>query len=143
MPRPRLPALAALAAMVIAVSASAAPADIFRTLTPETRDLSAYRWNARPVVIFALSPEDPDYTQAMAGLQQAEAGLAERDVVVLTDTDPGAKGLYRARIAPEGFTMLLIGKDGRIKLQSRTVLSVDQLFASIDRMPMRLREMAN
>ncbi|WP_083840563.1 DUF4174 domain-containing protein [Salipiger aestuarii] len=38
--------------------------------------------------------------------------------------------------------MVLIGKDGGIELEERDVLTPQNLFAVIDRMPMRHREIA-
>lgn len=133
--------LPALALMMVASAVQATTGTLFRDLDPDTADLSAHQWADRPVVIFAPSPEDPKLKQALAALRLAEPGLDDRDVVVLTDTNPGAEGALRGQIKPEGFTMLLIGKDGGIKLQSQDVLSPDQLFAAIDRMPMRQREL--
>ena len=63
--------------------------------------------------------------------------------MVLTDTAPHEKGRLRAALAVDGFEVLLVGKDGGVKLRQETPLSVDDLFATIDAMPMRQREMAN
>ena len=40
-----------------------------------------------------------------------------------------------------GSQVLLIGKDGGVKLRSTEPVSTDELFALIDSMPMRRREM--
>ena len=62
MPRYAIPALALLMA---ASTAQATTDTLFRVLEPDTTDLSEYRWNHRPVVIFAPSPDDQQLKQAM------------------------------------------------------------------------------
>jgi hypothetical protein len=50
--------------------------------------------------------------------------------------------LYKKYIADtSGFIVLLIGKDGSVKHRTNKLLPVDELFAIIDVMPMRKREM--
>ena len=51
-------------------------------------------YHKRPVVVFADSPEDPAYLQQMALLARDKGELAERDVVVITDTDPAARSVW-------------------------------------------------
>ncbi len=77
----------------------------------------------------------------MAKLAASEPDLRERDIVVLSDTAPDEKGALRQRLAPQSFLMLLVGKDGGIKLRSDSVIPVDTLRRTIDAMPMRQREM--
>lgn len=110
-------------------------------LPPTTRDLDAYQWSHRPVLIFAPSRENSAYQQQLAALRVAQDGLAERDIVVLTDTDPGAAGMLREGLGIKGFVVLLVGKDGGVKLRRGTPLGVDEIFAAIDAMPMRQQEM--
>jgi hypothetical protein len=130
-------------ALGLAGSAAAADNALFLRLSPDHEDLEAYRWSARPVLVFAPDSDDARYTEQIALLRAAEAGLAERDIVVLTDTAPDEKGRLRAALAVDGFEVLLVGKDGGVKLRQETPLSVDDLFATIDAMPMRQREMAD
>ena len=112
-----------------------------QALAPDMATLERYRWQARPVLIFAPSPEDPSYRAATAQLTALRDGLAERDIVVLVDTDPDAGGALRNRLGAEGFEMLLVGKDGGVKMRAGEVIAPETLFATIDRMPMRQREM--
>lgn len=103
--------------------------------------LDSYQWTNRPVVIFADSPRDPRFVEQMADFARRTADLEERDVVLLTDTDPVAKGPLRQELRPRGFQLILIGKDGEIKLRTPHPIEVDALNRHIDRMPMRKREM--
>ena len=98
-------------------------------------------WTSRPVVVFADSARDPRFVEQMADLASREDDLAERDVVILSDTDPAARGPLRKRLRPRGFNLVLIGKDGQIKLRTPHPIEVDALNRHIDRMPMRRREM--
>ncbi|ETX13855.1 hypothetical protein OCH239_06580 [Roseivivax halodurans JCM 10272] len=111
---------------------------IFRDATGA--NLDAYRWNARPVLVFAPAPGHADYDRQMDILRNAEGGLAERDIVVLGDTARATTAL-RKSFAPENFLVVLIGKDGGVKLSRTEPISADMLFDTIDAMPMRRREM--
>jgi hypothetical protein len=73
-------------------------------------------------------------------LQKAEPGVKERDIKITVADREDA--LYKKYIADtSGFTVLLIGKDGSEKHRTNKLLTVDELFAIIDAMPMRKREM--
>lgn len=106
----------------------------------EERSLQSYLWEARPVVIFADSPKDPRFISQMEEFRQREAAIAERDIVLFTDTEPQAGGPLRKALRPRGFMMVLIGKDGEIKLRTPHPMDVDALTRLIDRMPLRQRE---
>lgn len=135
-------ALACGAAMSALTLSQAQAADrVGEALAPDMATLERYRWQARPVLIFAPSPEDPSYRAATAQLAALRDGLAERDIVVLVDTDPDAGGALRDRLGAEGFEMLLVGKDGGVKMRAGEVIAPETLFTTIDRMPMRQREM--
>lgn len=125
-----------LAAAVLAAGpATAEP--LFSDLPPQTRDLDVYAWAARPVLLFAPSPEDAAYLEQMRRFRAIEAELKERDVVVLSDTVPDAAGALREEFRPDGFLMVLVGKDGGNKLQREAPIRAEDLLSTIDAMPMR------
>jgi len=103
-------------------------------------DLDSFRWTARPVIVFADSPEDPAFQRQIKLLMDREAELRERDIIVLTDTDPDAGTDIRLKLRPRGFMMALIGKDGGVKLRKPLPWSVRDLTRVIDKMPMRQQE---
>ena len=113
---------------------------IFVEVTKET-DLSSYRWTHRPIVVFANSPEDVNYTRQIKMLKSELNQLVVRDVVVLTDTNPSEVSPLRELLRPRGFTLLLIGKDGQVKLRKPFPWSVRELSRAIDKMPMRRQEL--
>ncbi|MBS8226716.1 DUF4174 domain-containing protein [Vannielia litorea] len=127
--------------MAVGLGGGAGAQELVQSLASEANALKVYRWQNRPVLLFADNPEDAQYRIAVEALRGAFDGLAERDIVVLTDTDPASPSALRTRLAPMGFAMYLVGKDGGIKLRSDTPIRVETLFETIDSMPMRQREM--
>ncbi|MEM8751525.1 MAG: DUF4174 domain-containing protein [Pseudomonadota bacterium] len=107
----------------------------------EDDPLDAFLWEARPIVVFADSARDPRFVEQMLEFERRAADMEERDVVILTDTDPDAAGPLRKRLRPRGFQIVLIGKDGEIKLRRPHPMEAEALSRQIDRMPIRRREM--
>ncbi|MEH6653321.1 DUF4174 domain-containing protein [Loktanella salsilacus] len=104
-------------------------------------DLDAFKWIARPVLVFADSPNDPQFVQQIELLAARAEELALRDVVVIFDTDPAGRSDTRLRLRPRGFMLALMGKDGAIKARKPSPWDVRELSRSIDKMPMRQQEM--
>lgn len=113
---------------------------IFVEVTKDT-DLSSYQWTHRPIVVFANSPEDVNYTRQIKMLESGLNQLLVRDVVVLTDTNPSEVSPLRELLRPRGFALLIIGKDGQVKLRKPFPWSVRELSRAIDKMPMRRQEL--
>ncbi|EDZ41164.1 conserved hypothetical protein [Rhodobacteraceae bacterium HTCC2083] len=106
----------------------------------DTDNLNDFLWQSRPVVVFADSENDPRFEQQMALLEAQADALAERDIVVLTDTDASLKSPLRNTLRPRGFMIALIGKDGGVKLRKASPWDVRELTRVVDKMPMRQRE---
>jgi hypothetical protein len=137
--------LAALAATPVAAQeAEAAQAEaeeeqsIIRDGTDVTLD--EFLWTARPVIVFADSPADPRFVQQMEAIRARESALAERDVVVLTDTDPSARSDLRRELRPRGFMLAIIGKDGTLIVRKPLPWDVREITRSIDKQPLRQQE---
>ncbi|GAB5433313.1 DUF4174 domain-containing protein [Tritonibacter mobilis] len=130
------------------LSEDAAPADLsaeeaapaFEIRDGYDVDIAEYQWTHRPVVVFADSPADPRYQEQIDELLQDIPALMTRDVVVFVDTDPKARSALRKKLRPRGFMLVLIGKDGGVKLRKPLPWSVRELSRTIDKMPMRQRE---
>ncbi len=103
-------------------------------------DLNTFLWTKRPIVVFADTPADPRFQQQVEMLAEGEELLRERDVVVLTDTDPSARSPARMQLRPRGFTMVFVDKDGVVKLRKPTPWSAREISRSIDKTPLRERE---
>ncbi|MEM9434854.1 MAG: DUF4174 domain-containing protein [Pseudomonadota bacterium] len=104
-------------------------------------DLKDFMWEKRPIVVFADADADPRYREQMELLTARLDALAERDVIVLTDTDPEAEAAIRTQLRPRGFMLVLIGKDGGVKLRKPAPWDVRELSRVIDKMPMRQQEL--
>ncbi|GAA6190618.1 DUF4174 domain-containing protein [Phaeobacter sp. NW0010-22] len=123
----------------LATDATQTPEPAFVQSAGES-DLSEFLWINRPVVVFADTPADPRFQQQIDLLTQGEPMMRDRDVVVLTDTDPAAKSPLRQKLRPRGFQLVLIGKDGGVKLRKPFPWNVRELSRSIDKFPLRERE---
>ena len=103
-------------------------------------DLEEFKWVARPLVVFAEAPQMPAFQSQMELLTDRLDELAIRDVVIVTDTDPAEKSDLRRKLRPRGFMLVLIGKDGGVKLRKPFPWDVRELSRQIDKMPIRQQE---
>ncbi|MEL6521406.1 MAG: DUF4174 domain-containing protein [Pseudomonadota bacterium] len=103
-------------------------------------DLVEFQWTNRPIVVFADTPRDPAFVQQMQLLQNRSSELIDRDVVVITDTERSEPSDLRKKLRPRGFMLVLIGKDGGVKLRKPFPWDVREISRTIDKMPMRRQE---
>lgn len=138
------------AAMVVQSDANAGPKDqpatettAFAPVDAAGVDLKDYLWTARPVIVFADSPADPQFREQMAMLEQGWPDLRVRDVVVIRDTNPDRATMssVRRELRPRGFSMIWIDKDGNVRLRKPVVWSARELVHAIDKSPIRMQEM--
>ncbi len=95
------------------------------------------------LVVVVAQPYDPRALRQRAMLDSDPAALRERDVVVQTITPETAR---RARpelgvAADASFAVLLVGRDGGVKLRRDAPVASSVIIALIDTMPMRRAEM--
>ncbi|WP_404817685.1 DUF4174 domain-containing protein [Salipiger thiooxidans] len=102
--------------------------------------LDDFRWISRPLVVFADNPADPRFVQQMELINARLEALEDRDVVVITDTDPSARSPIRQELRPRGFMFTLISKDGTILLRKPAPWDVREISRSIDKLPLRKQE---
>ncbi len=95
----------------------------------------------RPVVVFADSPNDPNFVRQMELIGADLTLLADRDVVLIIDTDPAAKSDIRQKLRPHGFSLVLMDKDGRATLRKPLPWDLREITNAIDRFPLRRQEM--
>jgi hypothetical protein len=117
----------------VPVAAAASEAEV----QPALKELL---WVARPLVVFADSPQDPRFVQQLALLEPRLDEFEERSVVILTDTDPEAQGPLRLALRPRGFGLVLIDTDGVVALRRPAPTTARELINLIDRMPSRRQE---
>ncbi|MBN2631903.1 MAG: DUF4174 domain-containing protein [Rhodobacteraceae bacterium] len=94
----------------------------------------------RPVVVFADSPADPNFIRQMELLARDLPALELRDVVLVTDTDPGAKTEWRMKLRPRGFSLVLMDKDLKPVIRKPLPWEVREIVAAIDKFPLRRQE---
>lgn len=114
-----------------------------------------YWWQKRVIIVFAPSETSPLLTKQRHIFDANHEGIKERDIVswvIVKDETaivdkrhqphmPSSRFYHHFNIHDDAYTVILIGKDGIEKLRHHeTVLSADQLFALIDSMPMRKKE---
>ncbi len=117
--------------------------------------LERYTWQSRVLLVFTPNRDHPGFIAQQKFLDASAAGLKDRDLVVLQllpghsvtiDGKPSpaisADSFYRDfSIDPASFKVLLIGKDGTLKLTRTSAVNAKTLFDLIDSMPMRQLEM--
>ena len=117
-------------------------ADPMTVFSADEIAIEDFLWLARPVVIFATSPNDPRFTTQLEELLNAPEDVMERDIVLITDTEPNGKSDLRTELRPRDFHLVLIGKDGQVKLRKPRPWDARELSRVIDKMPMRKRELS-
>ena len=125
----------------LAAAAQDAPAPDFGPIDAAGVTLDDFLWLKRPIVVFADTPNDPAFQRQMQRINADLAQLEERDVVILTDTDPAARTEVRQRLRPRGFSLVLMDKDGEVKRRNPAPWGVRDITHAIDRFPLRRQEM--
>jgi hypothetical protein len=118
-------------------------------------DLSQFQWKNRLLFLFAPNRSHSlfDVLQKSMATQQAE--VADRDLVIFeilesgtsrmgtSDLDPQVAQSLRDKfdVSPGRFALILVGKDGSVKLNRQEQTRLEDIFGLIDSMPMRREEM--
>lgn len=102
--------------------------------------LSEQQYNTRPLVVFADSADNPQFQRQLRLLQAGLSDLAERDVVVILDTDPAAPTEWRRRLRPSGFSVVQLDKDLTPVFRKPSPWDVREITRAIDRLPSRRQE---
>jgi hypothetical protein len=118
-------------------------------------DLDAYRWKNRIILVFAPSSTFKLYERQIRELQDQTDGILDRDLIIFEIFERGKSRSGNASLSEhqatqfrhqfgvkEGkFVIILMGKDGTVKLRSNEPVGTSELFSLIDGMPMRQEEM--
>ncbi|MGR3467628.1 MAG: DUF4174 domain-containing protein [Shimia sp.] len=116
-------------------------ADPTRVFGADAVTLDDFQWLARPIIVFADSPLDPAFQTQMDLLEARMPDLVDRDVILITDTDPGERSDIRTRFRPRGFQLVVMSKEGNVSLRKPFPWDVREISRTIDKMPIRQREM--
>jgi len=135
--------------IVLAASAAIMPA------AAAAAELSDFLWQGRPLLVFAPTNNDPRLVETVRRIEATRCAFAERDMALglivadgtgtldgdLVDTQQAQRLMSEFGIGANGFSAVLIGKDGGEKLRVNDVPDMGAIYAVIDGMPMRGREM--
>ncbi len=115
----------------------------------------SFEWQNRLLLVFAPSADDPRLRQQDQILGPVGPGIADRDLRIIrlqpgasvtvdgiAVGEPAAAEIYRDfDIDEDEFAVLLIGKDGTLKMKRNEPPPIRAVFDLIDSMPMRQLEM--
>lgn len=121
------------------VQEAEAPAP-FAPVTASEVAMDSLLYVSRPIVVFADSPNDPNYLRQMELLAENYPALQERDVILITDTDPAALGEWRKKLRPRGFSLVLMDKDLKPVIRKPLPWEVREITRAIDKFPLRRQE---
>ncbi len=121
----------------------------------DAQNLSTHQWKNRLILILVKDTTPPELQTQLTEFRTHSVGMKERKLVVYqVQANQFQRGLnadnewmnsnklyqkYKSDDSP--FEVILIGLDGGIKLTQNDILTCEKLFAIIDAMPMRRREM--
>lgn len=131
---------ALLVAALLPLSAFAQEAADFAPVPASEVVLDDLMFVKRPVVVFADSPNDPNFIRQMDLIGRDPASLLARDVVVITDTDPTARSELRKKLRPRGFSLVILDKDLKTTLRKPLPWDVREITHAIDKFPLRRQE---
>ena len=120
---------------ILFFASSAYATDGFLNITdvePET-EIRNLIWEKRLVLVFSNSNLDPKLKQQIEMFTSDPNALLSRDVEVFVDHTPESNSNLRKRFRPKGFLIILIGKDGQIKLRKNTPWSAREITRVIDK----------
>ncbi len=100
------------------------------------QDLSTYQWKKR-LVILVGDTTDVELKEQKSVLQNHKSELVERDILILPITNTEN---FQIDLEANFKGLLLIGKDGGVKLKKAFPVAMTELFEIIDNMPMRKAE---
>lgn len=121
----------------------------------QAQDLTNYQWKNR-IILLKDADLDSDWLQAqLKRLQSNAKELLDREVVMFLLSDNFVYDENRLKTKLQAETIIskyglssfeglvLIGKDGGIKLQEEFIVNPNLIIELIDSMPMRMSEMKN
>lgn len=102
--------------------------------------LTDLRFIARPLVVFADSPNDPDFIEQVRLIEADLNAMVIRDVILILDTGTANPSELRRQIRPRGFSLVVMDKDGRVNTRKPTPWATREISRQIDTQPLRQQE---
>jgi hypothetical protein len=118
-------------------------------------DLTPFAWKNRLLLMFAPDDRNSHLKKLKTEIDRRQFEVDDRDLVVfeVLESGPSLMGPTelgqteadalrdRFKIPRNAFMVVLVGKDGGVKLKSDERVTIDDVFDLIDSMPMRQNEM--
>lgn len=108
------------------------------SINTSAQNLNDYQWKNRILLVFGGDKNEQIVTKQQSIFDAKKDELKERDLIVFVN--PESKSTTRLR-KEKGFEVILIGKDGGVKKRKTELMTTEELFGTIDAMPMRQSEM--
>ena len=104
------------------------------------QNIQEYRWKNRLIVLVSNASNSAELNQQRQIFELKQSQLEERDIILL-NRKPKSSELSRFSLDGNFQGVLLIGKDGGIKLKKPFIVKPQTIFDLVDSMPMRRAEM--
>jgi len=118
-------------------------------------DLTPYPWKNRILLVFSPTAADPEFAAFNLNLTEKRREAEDRDLIVFRILEKGSSRMAEQPLSSEDaealrrnfrvktgrFAVILIGKDGGIKMVREHRAELQEIFDLIDSMPMRQQEM--
>ena len=144
-----------LAALLIIAGVGALSIFAGEEAVPMNFDFEQFKWKKRLLLVFAPDSSHPLFESLQRDLSTRKHEVDDRDLVICkilgvgmstmgdSELDPHTAASLRERfdISPKAFSLMLVGKDGGIKLRRNDPVNLEEIFRLIDSMLMRQGEM--
>ena len=123
---------------------------IFPVMLINSSTLEKYLWKNRVLVTFSPSKNNAERNYFVNSINRNLCKFNSRNIIHIDfifneenqKFEKFESSFENLSISTNEFRLILIGKDGGIKLNSRKI-SLEEIFSLIDTMPMRQKEMLN
>ena len=123
---------------------------IFPVMLINSSPLDKYLWKNRVIVTFSPSKNNTERNYFVNSINRNLCKFNSRNIIhidfIFNENDQKIENFESSfeniSLSSSEFRLILIGKDGGIKLNSRKI-SLEEIFSLIDTMPMRQEEMLN
>lgn len=102
-------------------------------------NLADYKWKNRVILLFAEDKNNEELKQQIEILKNKPEENADRDLKIfkIFKNSESNLNLFEEYKVKGNFKFILIGKDGGEKLRSKKLITLEELYKTIDAMPMR------
>ncbi len=118
-------------------------------------DLTQFEWKNRLLLLFAPDSNDPHFMLLQGEISAKKTEVEDRDLKVFEVLESGPSRMNETPIESQKanalrdhfaipqntFALILVGKDGGVKLKRDDQVYLAEVFERIDSMPMRRNEM--